>query len=82
MSEQREIPFRKGSVAYQVMLGSLQGGEEGGWADLSTHEIAEVLGVTTQEVRNSFTVIKRKTGYSVPHLSKWKARERDEFGEN
>lgn len=81
MSEQRQIPFRKGSIAYQIMLGSLQGGKEGGWADLATHEIAEVLGITTQEVRNSFTIIKRKTGYSVPHLSKAKARRRDECGE-
>lgn len=76
-----DIPFRPSSVAYQVMLGSLQGGEKGGWADLSTHEIAEVLGVTTQEVRNSFTVIKRKTGYSVPHLTRKQAKRRDEYGE-
>lgn len=76
-----DIPFRPSSVAYQVMLGSLQGGEVGGWADLSIHEIAEVLGITTQEVRNSFTIIKRKTGYTVPHLTRKQAKRRDEYGE-
>lgn len=76
-----DIPFREGSVAHQVMLGSLQGGEEGGWADLSVREIAEVLDIPCKTAANSLLVIKRKTGYSVPHLSEWKARERDECGE-
>lgn len=76
-----DIPFRPSSVAYQVMLGSLQGGEEGGWADLTVQEIAEVLNTKCQQVQNALWVIKRKTGYSVPHLTRKQAIRRDDYGE-
>ena len=76
-----DIPFSEGSIAYLVMLGSLQGGEYGGWADLSIAEIAEVLDVSESTVGNAIRKIKAKTGYDVPHLSGWKAREREKYGD-
>lgn len=77
----REIPFEKGTVAYLVMLGSLQGGEEGGWADLTIGEIAQVLDVHYDTVGAAIRKIRQKTGYEVPHMSGWKARELEMYGE-
>lgn len=68
------IPFTKGSVAYRVMLGSIQGGEHGGWADLTMKEIAEVLGVSYYSVLDAVRKIEIRTGYKVPHKSGQKAR--------
>lgn len=78
---EHDIPFPEGTVAYLVMLGSLQGGEDGGWADLSIKQIAEVLGYHQNTISAAIRRIKAETGYDVPHLSGWKARERDEYGD-
>lgn len=75
-----DIPFPEGSVPYLVMLGSLQGGEDGGWADLSIKQIAEVLGYNHNTISAAIRRIKAETGYDVPHLSGYKARWIDEYG--
>lgn len=76
-----DIPFPEGTVAYCVMLGSLQGGEEGGWADLTIKEIAEVLNVSCNAVSGAIRKIKAKTGYTVPHANGYKARWKDEYAD-
>lgn len=78
---EHDIPFAEGTVAYLVMLGSLQGGEEGGWHDLTIRDIADVLCATESAVGNAIRNIKAKTGYDVPHMSGWKAREREKYGD-
>lgn len=80
---EQNIPFREGSAAYLVMKGSLEGGEDGGWADLTVKQIADVLGFSPSFVHKSIKNIEAKTGYKVPHMNGWEERRRrmDEIGE-
>lgn len=61
-------PYREGTVIWKVMQGSLDGWPEGGWADLTTGEIAEVLGSNLNTVRNTIGKIRRDTGYHVQYI--------------
>lgn len=56
-----ENPYRKGSLIWSVM--------EGEWEDLTTAQIAEVLGTVPSTVRTCIAMIKRETGYNVPRTS-------------
>ena len=61
-------PYRKGTVVWKVMQGSLDAWPEGGWADLTTEEIAEVLGSNVGTVRGAIGDIRRDTGYCVQRI--------------
>lgn len=67
-------PYKKGTIVWKVMQGSLDDWPDGGWADLTPSEIAEVLGANLQTVRSSICQINRETGYYVPHIGEKKRR--------
>lgn len=52
-------PYRKGSVIWSVM--------EGDWEDRTVTQIAEVLGTAPNNISTNIFMIKKKTGYNVPH---------------
>lgn len=60
MVEPDKIPYRKGSLAYNLMVDD--------WSDLTTVQIAEVLGSTRQSITSTIQNIYRKTGYRIPHV--------------
>lgn len=62
-------PFKKGSIIWSVMAGD--------WEDLTTHQIAEVLGSTYYTIRDCFETIRIKTGYRVPHAKGKPGRKTD-----
>lgn len=53
-------PYRKGTQIWNVF--------EGDWEDLSTIQIAEVLGMKPKTVRAAIRQIAQDTGYAVPHI--------------
>lgn len=55
---QKSNPYRKGTVIWAVL--------EGDWEDLTTQQIAEVLGAKRHTVQVSMARIKRELGYKVP----------------
>ena len=61
-------PYREGAVIWKVMQGGPDGWPEGGWADLTTEEIAEVLGTSRNTVSCAIGDIRRDTGYRVPYI--------------
>lgn len=61
-------PYREGTLIWKVMQGSLDVWPDGGWADLTTEEIAEVLGSKRNTVSCAIGDIRRDTGYHVPHI--------------
>lgn len=63
-------PYREGTVVWKVMQGSLDVWPEGGWADLTTQEIAEVLGASQNTVACAIGYIRRDIGYRVPHVGR------------
>ena len=52
-------PYRKGSSIWSVF--------EGDWADLTLKQIGEVLDIPVSIVYSAVYLIKKKTGYDVPH---------------
>lgn len=60
--------------AYMVLKGSLEGGKDGGWADLTISEIAEVLNRPYTAIHSAIKRIRENTGYEVPHADGWQKR--------
>ena len=54
-----ENPYNKGTRIWSVM--------EGDWEDLTVPQIAEVLDTTPSTINSYIVMIKKKTGYKVPH---------------
>lgn len=53
-------PYKKGTTIWSVM--------EGDWEDLTSNQIAEVLGVGPMTVRSCIQRIKKETGYDVQYV--------------
>ena len=60
MVEPDKIPYKKGGLAYNLMVDD--------WSDLTAAQIAEVLGCPGQSVRATILNIYKKTGYQVPYV--------------
>ncbi len=60
MVEPGKIPYKKGSLAYNLMVDD--------WSDLTAAQIAEVLGYSGQSVSSTIRSIRKKTGYQVPYV--------------
>ncbi len=60
-------PYRKNSIMWSLMEGSIQGEFDGlpGWSDLTAQEIGEVLVVNTNTIAHYVHRIKQRTGYEV-----------------
>lgn len=59
MVEPDKIQYKKGSLAYNLMVDD--------WSDLTTVQIAEVLDCTDSSIRYAIQRIRERTGYCVPH---------------
>lgn len=79
--ERPHNPYRKGGIAFDVMEAALQEEFDGlpGISDLTTAEIAEVLGTTREAIANAIVSIKKKTGYVVPYVKMIGGRRRREW---
>lgn len=60
MVEPDKIPYKKGSLAYNLMVDD--------WSDLTAAQIAEVLGSTRQSIMSTIPNIYRETGYRIPYV--------------
>lgn len=54
--------YKEGTVAWCLLNDD--------WSDLNVTEIAEVLGANKRTVSSTISIIKRDTGYCVPHRSR------------
>lgn len=61
-------PYKEGTLIWKVMQGSLDDWPDGGWRDLTTKQIAEILDVGQNSVAWAIGEIRRRTKYSVPYI--------------